>query len=268
MSQEVDRPSSPILLLLLAAVIFSGGFAITRFFQVPFEKLVLFTLIPVCLNALPAFCAVALRRPLIPWWTIASVTIYAGTTIKGFLSPDQELIWSLSAALAPIVLMPHDGGRPKAVRRESIKLSTSSAANEKTQRGLDWLIATSGLIFGSISVMFPDANKPLFLTFAISMPAVFLPMRSRQGPTTTGENWASFWSVFEATRYACVAWAALMMGQQYLKVELIKAGSDPITEATISLSKAAQDGHRSDVQLTTINRVPSFTGGSSFFCSG
>lgn len=122
MSPRVDRPSSPALLALLAAVLFGAAFALTRYLHVPFEKLV-FALFPICLNTLPVFLAVATNRVITPWWTIIAVVLYTGTTIEGFVHSDQELVWTLAAALAPVTvsLAMLVGQRPSCAGRRDVQ---------------------------------------------------------------------------------------------------------------------------------------------------
>lgn len=100
--------------------------------------------------------------------------------------------------------------------------------------------------------------------FAISTPMVFLPIGSRQGANTSGENWAEYWSFFEAIRFVCIAWIALMVGQQVVKSEFIKTGQEVITNAAISVSKAIQEGRQSGSRAESFNRSPHFTDQPSF----
>ncbi len=98
----IHRPRSAFLTALVAALVFSGVYALVRGHALPFEKIV-FILLPMSLNALPAFLAVATRRKVHAIWTVISICLYIGASAVG-LEPSKELAWSLYAALMPIAV--------------------------------------------------------------------------------------------------------------------------------------------------------------------
>jgi hypothetical protein len=100
---DQQRPQRPLVAAIVVGLSFSVVYIIVRNQSIPFEKLV-FMLVPIILNALPAFLAVATRRRVYASWTIASISLYIGTSLVGFSQPDLQLAWSLSAVLVPAVL--------------------------------------------------------------------------------------------------------------------------------------------------------------------
>ena len=74
-----------------------------RVLSIPFEKLV-FLIIPFSLNTLPAIVQLAYKKQPTPMPMALSVICFVGLGAGGFVQPKNELFWTLSAALVPVVV--------------------------------------------------------------------------------------------------------------------------------------------------------------------
>jgi hypothetical protein len=101
--QGLTRPQHPFYPALLVAIIFSCIYGVVRYYAIPFEKII-FILLPMCLNLLPAFLAVATGRAVRSIWTILAVAAYLAASFAGLVQPSSELVWTLAAALMPVVV--------------------------------------------------------------------------------------------------------------------------------------------------------------------
>jgi hypothetical protein len=93
----------PVKYSMLAAVVFSGGYAVVRHFQLPFEKII-FVVIPLTLNVLPALVFAVQKTVQRPFYVWLSLILYATASTCGFFQPAQQLLWTLTAALMPVAV--------------------------------------------------------------------------------------------------------------------------------------------------------------------
>lgn len=93
----------PVTYAMASAAAFSLIYVAVRTYSIPFEKLV-FLIIPFSLNTLPAIVQLANGREPTPALMIASVVLFIALGSGGFLQPSSELFWTLSAALAPVLI--------------------------------------------------------------------------------------------------------------------------------------------------------------------
>lgn len=93
---------NPFVISILAAIFFSVVYFLVRHFNLPFEKIV-FIVMPMCLNLLPAFVRALKGYEQKPMLILISITLYLICSVLGFLQSENELMWTLAAALMPIV---------------------------------------------------------------------------------------------------------------------------------------------------------------------
>lgn len=93
----------PLLYALLVSLIFASAYFVVRSYAIPFEKLV-FLIIPFSLNTLPAITQLAFNKQPTPAPLVISVILFLILATGGFVQPDNELMWTLTAALAPVVV--------------------------------------------------------------------------------------------------------------------------------------------------------------------
>lgn len=93
---------NPLYLSLLLALIFSIAYFWVRHFNIPFEKII-FIIIPMSLNLLPAFVRAAKGYNQKPYLLIVSTVLYLVCSVFGFLQPSNQLTWTLASALIPIL---------------------------------------------------------------------------------------------------------------------------------------------------------------------
>ena len=74
-----------------------------RINQIPFDKIV-FVLLPITLNLLPAFAQLSFGRAVRLWPILVSLLIYIVLATVGFFTPENQLAATLTAALAPVVI--------------------------------------------------------------------------------------------------------------------------------------------------------------------
>ncbi len=102
-SDSTVSAKRPALIAIIVALIASGLYAAVRSNQIPFDKIV-FVLLPITLNLLPAFAQLAFGRTIKVWPLALSLLIYVALAIVGFLMPENQLAATLAAALAPVVI--------------------------------------------------------------------------------------------------------------------------------------------------------------------
>ncbi|WP_046006412.1 hypothetical protein [Pseudoalteromonas rubra] len=95
--------SKPFLYALISAIVFTAAYFVLRTYEIPFEKLV-FLIIPFALNTLPAIVQLAFHRQPTPYLIIISVIFFILFAAGGFIQPNNELLWTLVAALVPVVI--------------------------------------------------------------------------------------------------------------------------------------------------------------------
>jgi len=94
--------AAPLLSSLLAAAVFCALYVMVRVAALPFEKIV-FLIIPLSLNVLPAMVLAARQRIPHPFFVCMSLVLYAACAVLGLIQPTQELAWTLASALMPVV---------------------------------------------------------------------------------------------------------------------------------------------------------------------
>jgi hypothetical protein len=93
----------PVRLSVLTTIIFVCIYVFVRSFNVPFEKMI-FVVLPVCLNVFPAFVLAVLGEKQQPHFILASLALYIGCSILGFLQPSNEFFWTLLAPFCPVLV--------------------------------------------------------------------------------------------------------------------------------------------------------------------
>jgi len=102
--QEFKLDSAkPFIYASAVSIFFALIYFVVRTYSLPFEKLV-FLIIPFSLNTLPAIVQLAFKREPTPALLILSVVVFVGLGTRGFVNPENELLWTLSAALVPVVI--------------------------------------------------------------------------------------------------------------------------------------------------------------------
>ena len=94
---------APIRYAVLVTIAFAVAYAAVRYFGLPFEKII-FVVIPLNLNLLPAFVFLIRRRRQRPIFIWLSLLLYTLASVVGFMQPERTLFWTLMAALVPVVL--------------------------------------------------------------------------------------------------------------------------------------------------------------------
>lgn len=93
----------PFLKSVVVTIVFALAYFIVRFLNLPFEK-VIFIIIPLPLNLLPAFALAVYGRRQSPVPIIISLIFYSIFSIIGLLQPANQFFTTLLAALCPIVV--------------------------------------------------------------------------------------------------------------------------------------------------------------------
>lgn len=83
----------------LAAAVYLG----VRTFAIPFDKIV-FVLLPLTLNLLPAFLQLAFGRRVTAMPILISLGGYLSLATAGFFMPEAQLAYSLAAAIVPVIV--------------------------------------------------------------------------------------------------------------------------------------------------------------------
>lgn len=99
-SVAVKYPTAiSVAIATLSACIYFG----VRSFAIPFDKIV-FVLLPLTLNLLPAFLQLAFGRRVSAGPILISLAGYLSLAIAGFLTPEAKLAYSLAAAIVPLLV--------------------------------------------------------------------------------------------------------------------------------------------------------------------
>lgn len=93
----------PHLWGVVAGIMFGTAYYLVRYFDIPFEKIV-FVVIPLCLNAIPAFALLCAGKRPHPAFTLASLILYSAAAIYGFVQPEDQFTATLLAGLMPILV--------------------------------------------------------------------------------------------------------------------------------------------------------------------
>ncbi len=91
----------PFAVSIVASGVFGALYAAVRYGSVPFEKLI-FAIIPLPLNALPAFFMAVFDRKQQPIYIGVSLLLYTICSIYGILQAELQFEWTLGAALIPV----------------------------------------------------------------------------------------------------------------------------------------------------------------------
>ena len=91
----------PMWYALLTTILFGIVYAIVRYFRLPFEKIV-FVIIPLATNILPAFIFAIRGCPQKPAFVWVSLLLYVAVSIVGFFKASQNFFWTLSDVLVPL----------------------------------------------------------------------------------------------------------------------------------------------------------------------
>jgi Na+/pantothenate symporter len=100
LNNRLLNQTNPIKFSFLFALFFCIFYFLVRYFQIPFEKIV-FIIMPICLNLLPAFIRAFKKFEQKPYLVILSSVLYLICSTVGFFKPSEELTWTLAAALMP-----------------------------------------------------------------------------------------------------------------------------------------------------------------------
>jgi TM2 domain-containing membrane protein YozV len=93
----------PITTGVTIGVLFALVYFVVRALDLPFEKII-FVVIPLPLNLLPAFAAGIGERKQQPGFIYLSLALYSIFAVWGFVLPDQQFYATLAAGLVPIAV--------------------------------------------------------------------------------------------------------------------------------------------------------------------
>ncbi len=93
----------PLRLSLMMSAAFALTYYLVRELNIPFEKIIFF-IIPLNLNIFPAFMLAARGLPQNPVYICASLLLYCGCSILGLRQPSDVYLWTLAAALMPLLV--------------------------------------------------------------------------------------------------------------------------------------------------------------------
>lgn len=101
LSEKKSSNLNPIKISFLISISFAVAYYLTRILHMPFEKII-FIIIPMSLNVLPAIVRLVRKLPPKPILIILSLAIYLLFAAYGFIKPDMEMTMTLAASLVPI----------------------------------------------------------------------------------------------------------------------------------------------------------------------
>jgi len=101
--QEDISHIRPVRDSLIGAFALSTLFVFIRWVGIPFEKII-FLVIPFGLNVLPGIIHISRYRVPRPSYLLISLVGFTTCAIVGLLQPQEELFWTLAAALSPMVV--------------------------------------------------------------------------------------------------------------------------------------------------------------------
>jgi len=88
---------------LVSSLLFGVAYYFVRLADIPFEKLV-FLILPISLNLLPAFVRAARSLPQLPSLLLLSLGLYLFCLVVGLSQPRLEFGWTLMAAVMPCIV--------------------------------------------------------------------------------------------------------------------------------------------------------------------
>lgn len=102
-NRSSTRPMRPLLMALIVSAPATLAFFLLQISALPFEKLI-FILAPILLNLLPALADAAIVGKIRLWPVALSLALYTVFSVVGLLQPNDQLAFTLAAALVPTVL--------------------------------------------------------------------------------------------------------------------------------------------------------------------
>jgi len=93
----------PFFRSLFFGVCFSVAYIVIRYLEFPFEKII-FIVMPICLNLLPAFVRLFKNLKPKPIFTIISIIGYVILSLIGFFQSQNEMSFTLAASLFPVLI--------------------------------------------------------------------------------------------------------------------------------------------------------------------
>ena len=103
LSQTKLKSIKPLVISIVAAVVFSLIYLIVRSLEAPFEKII-FTLMPLSLNVLPALVQARYGKAVNILPIVASIVGYSIFSVLGFFQADYTMALTLLSALVPVVI--------------------------------------------------------------------------------------------------------------------------------------------------------------------
>lgn len=93
----------PLEYALAITALFAGLYYLRTSLNLPFEKMI-FLLMPICLNVLPALIIAARGVQQHPGFTWIALALYAFCTVAALYQPSNEFAWTLAAPIMPILV--------------------------------------------------------------------------------------------------------------------------------------------------------------------
>jgi hypothetical protein len=103
LSKSSERPGHGVVLSLGLSLCLAIAYLFVRYIGIPFEKL-MFLVIPLTLNILPAFAAIAVKYDPPPRALWTSLLFYGLCGVLGLLQADNNFLWTLAGALVPALI--------------------------------------------------------------------------------------------------------------------------------------------------------------------
>jgi hypothetical protein len=102
-SELATRPKNELVISIVASFAMASIFYLVRVYSIPFEKLI-FIIIPLNLNFVPAFIAIMFGKAPSPRFILASLLAYILCSAVGLFQPENIFVWTLAAALMPATM--------------------------------------------------------------------------------------------------------------------------------------------------------------------
>lgn len=101
LSNKLTKNVKALPIAISTGFAFAFAYFLIRFLNIPFEKII-FIIIPMCLNLLPAFVRLIKNYSPKPWLVIASLFFYLCFAAYGFIKPESEMSMTLAASMVPL----------------------------------------------------------------------------------------------------------------------------------------------------------------------
>lgn len=102
LSKNLTQNIKALPVALFISFAFALAYFIVRFLGIPFEKII-FIIIPMCLNLLPAFVRIIKNYTPKPMLIVWSLLFYLSFAVYGFIQPETEMAMTLAASIVPLV---------------------------------------------------------------------------------------------------------------------------------------------------------------------